>query len=86
MLGRSGTPAARAALVGIYERRAYGPERVAANVLKAIERKRSVAPVSPEAWTMYLLKRLSPGLTAYISRRLSARLEREMGIVTEKRP
>ena len=47
-------------MVEIYRRRGYGPERVAANVLRAIQRNRAVAPVSPEAWAFYFLKRVSP--------------------------
>jgi len=78
MLGRTATDAARAALVSFYERRNYGPERVAAAVLKAVARNRAVAPVSPEAWVMYYMKRLAPALTARINRALQARMEREM--------
>ena len=78
MRGPAGTEAARAALVALYRRRNYGPERVAANILKAIAKNRPVAPISPEAWTMYLMKRLSPALTTRINRALQARMEREM--------
>jgi NAD(P)-dependent dehydrogenase (short-subunit alcohol dehydrogenase family) len=86
MLGRTASPEARAALVAVYQRRGYAPERVAANILKAIARRRAVAPISPEAWTMYLLKRLSPGLMARISRRMTARMEREMGAASRAGP
>ena len=78
MRGPAATEAARAALVEIYRRRNYGPERVAEHILKAIARNRAVAPVSPEAWMMYLLKRLSPALTARINRVIQARMEREL--------
>jgi NAD(P)-dependent dehydrogenase (short-subunit alcohol dehydrogenase family) len=74
--------AKRAALVEAYRQRNYGPERVAANILKAIARKRAVAPISPEAWVMYFLKRLAPGLTARINRALSARMERQIARVS----
>ena len=80
MRGAVASDAARAALVEIYRRRNYGPERVARSILNAIARNRPVAPVSPEAWTMYILKRLSPGLTARINRAMQARMERQMGI------
>jgi len=80
MRGPLATPEARAVLVELYRRRNYGPERVAANVLKAIARRRAVAPISPEAWVMYLMKRLSPGLTARLNRALQARMERQMGL------
>jgi NAD(P)-dependent dehydrogenase (short-subunit alcohol dehydrogenase family) len=78
MRGISGTPEARAALVEVYRRRNYTPERVAANILKAVARKRAVAPISPEAWAMYVMKRVAPGLTARLNRRLQDRLERQM--------
>jgi short-subunit dehydrogenase len=84
MLGRNATPEARAALVKVYERRGYGPDRVAANILKAIARRRAVAPISPEAWAIYLLKRLSPSLTARLSRRMTERMQREMTIRPER--
>jgi NAD(P)-dependent dehydrogenase (short-subunit alcohol dehydrogenase family) len=78
MRGPAAGESARAALVALYRRRNYGPERVAANILKAIAKNRPVAPISPEAWTMYLMKRLSPALTARLNRVLQARMEREM--------
>jgi NAD(P)-dependent dehydrogenase (short-subunit alcohol dehydrogenase family) len=76
--GPAATPEARAALVAMYRRRNYGPERVAANILKAVARDRAVAPISPEAWVMYLLKRLAPGLTARLNRSLQDRFERQL--------
>jgi NAD(P)-dependent dehydrogenase (short-subunit alcohol dehydrogenase family) len=78
MRGASDVPGARERLVAVYARRNYSPERVAALILKAIARNRAVAPITPEAWTMYLLKRLSPRLAAWVGRASSARLEREM--------
>jgi len=78
MRGRIAGDAARAAMVEFYRRRNYGPERVAAAIVKAIARNRAVVPVSPEAWMMYVLKRLSPALTARINRTLWARMERQM--------
>ena len=78
MLGRVNTEDARTALVSFYERRNYGPERVATAILKAVARNRPVAPVSPEAWFMYYLKRLAPRLTARVNRSLQARLERQL--------
>ena len=77
MRGVAATPEARAAVVSAYERRNYGPERVAAGVLRAVARNQAVAPISPEAWTMYVLKRIAPGLTARLSRRATAQLERQ---------
>ena len=85
MRGAAATPEARAALVEFYRRRNYGPERVAAAILKAIARRRAVAPVSPEARVMYVLKRLAPNLTARMNRALQARLERQLGVSARPR-
>lgn len=52
----------REEMIEAYGKRGYGPERVARNVLKAIERNRGIAPISPEAWIGWYLKRLSPAL------------------------
>ena len=72
--GEAASPEVRQRLIEIYQRRNYGPERVATNVLKAIQRNRAVAPISPEAWAMYYLKRLAPGLMAWLGRRMADRL------------
>lgn len=58
--GSVGAPGARERMAELYRRRGYGPERVAGNVLRAIQRNRAIAPVSPEAWAFYFLKRLAP--------------------------
>ena len=76
MRGTTATPEMRAALVSFYQRRNYGPERVAANILKAIARNRAVAPISPEAWAMYFLKRWLPGVTARLNRGATERMLR----------
>jgi NAD(P)-dependent dehydrogenase (short-subunit alcohol dehydrogenase family) len=76
--GPEGTPEARAYIVETYRRRNYPPERVAENVLRAIQRNRAVAPISPEAWVMYGLKRLAPGLVARLNRALAERTRREI--------
>lgn len=70
--------AAREMLIGIYQRRNYGPERVATNILKAIAKKRAVAPISVEAWVMYYLKRFAPRLTARVNRLVQDRVERDL--------
>jgi len=49
---------------------------VADNILRAVQRNRAVAPISPEAWGMYVLKRLSPGLVAWLNRGLAERTRR----------
>jgi short-subunit dehydrogenase len=46
----------------MYEKRGYGPERVALAIVRAVEKRRGLAPVSPESWALYYGKRLAPGL------------------------
>lgn len=48
----------------------YSPERVAANILKAVQRNRIVAPISPESWMGYYMKRFAP----WASRRLARKM------------
>lgn len=69
--GPGATAEARERMVAFYERRNYTPERVAENILKAIQRNRAVAPISPEAWLLYYLKRLSPALLRRFNRWLA---------------
>ncbi len=76
--GKAALPGAREQMVELYRRRNYGPDRVADKIVKAVGRNAAVAPVSPEAWAMYLLKRLSPGLTAWLNRRMADRFERQL--------
>lgn len=63
--------AARERVVRLYRGRGYGPEKVAAAILDAIRHDRAVVPVSPEAWALYLLKRLAPGLVGPLGRLMS---------------
>jgi NAD(P)-dependent dehydrogenase (short-subunit alcohol dehydrogenase family) len=74
--GPEATPEARAYMIETYRRRNYPPERVAENILRAVQRDRAVAPISPEAWIMYALKRLSPGLVAWLDRRVGEQTRR----------
>ena len=74
--GPDATPEAREQLVAMYQRRNYTPERVADGILRAVQRNRAVAPISPEAWVMYVLKRLAPGALARASRMLADRARR----------
>jgi hypothetical protein len=61
MRGKQASEASRAEMQRGFARRNYTPERVAENVLRAIQRNRAVAPISPEAWTFYYAKRFAPG-------------------------
>lgn len=55
-------------LVKGYRLRGYGPERVARIVVDAVRAKRGgVLPVTPEAWGMYMVKRLAPDITGRVS-------------------
>jgi NAD(P)-dependent dehydrogenase (short-subunit alcohol dehydrogenase family) len=77
--GPDATAAARERMIQIYRRRNYSPERVAGNVLKAVQRNRGVAPISPESWVMYFLKRLAPGAVARMNRAMADRMRRQLG-------
>ena len=78
--GPAATNDMRARTIALFERRNYPPERVADNILKAIQRDRAVAPISPEAWTAYYLKRLAPWAVAAFGRWMNARMRRELGV------
>lgn len=76
--GPNATAEARRRMVELYRRRNYGPERVARNILKAVQRNRAVAPISPEAWAMYFLKRLAPWAVAWLNRVTGERMRRQL--------
>ncbi len=69
---------ARATARSLMDRRNYGPDRVARGILKAIQRNRSVAPVSPEAWIAYALKRIAPGLVLSTLRLATDRARKQL--------
>lgn len=50
-----------------YAKRGYTPERAAANILKAVDRNRAVAPIAPEAHVMYVLSRTAPPVARWLS-------------------
>ena len=50
------------------------PERVAKAIVRAVRRNRGLVTVTPEAWALRALKRLSPGLCAWLSGRVTQRL------------
>ncbi|MBJ6762584.1 SDR family NAD(P)-dependent oxidoreductase [Myxococcaceae bacterium JPH2] len=70
--GEYGDTAARARTADLFHRRRYGPERVAKVVLSAIRRNRAVVPVTWEAWLLYYLKRLAPGLLLWLGKVFAA--------------
>lgn len=69
----------RERMVDGYRRRGYTPDRVARGILTAVQKNRVVAPISPEAWGLYYLKRWTPGLLRWLSARMGARSRRERG-------
>jgi NAD(P)-dependent dehydrogenase (short-subunit alcohol dehydrogenase family) len=76
LVGPMDKPAMREEMVTRYRQRGYGPDRVAENVLKAIQRNRLVAPISPEAWGLYYLKRFAPWALRWLGLRAAARNRR----------
>ncbi|MBC3191224.1 SDR family oxidoreductase [Pseudonocardia sp. C8] len=60
--------ARRKAAAAAYARRGYTPERVAARLVRAVERDRPLAPVTAEAHAGLLASRLSPGLVRALAR------------------
>ncbi|WP_158222403.1 SDR family NAD(P)-dependent oxidoreductase [Tamilnaduibacter salinus] len=55
-------------IVDFYHKRNYTPAQVAQAILKAVRHNVAVQPVSPEAWGLYVAKRLTPGVLGRLSR------------------
>ena len=77
MRGKAGEALAQQEIVDFVERRQHTPERVAETILRAIQRNRAIAPVFPEAWLGYYMKRFTPRLLAWVLRKGSERAERD---------
>jgi NAD(P)-dependent dehydrogenase (short-subunit alcohol dehydrogenase family) len=58
-------------LAGIYQKRGYTAERVAANILRAVERDRAMAPIAAEAHLMYVLSRTAPPLARWVAAKMA---------------
>ncbi len=71
---------ARQRMIDTYRRRGYGPERVAEGVLRAVQRNRAVAPITPEAWFLYYAKRIAPRALARANAMLARRQRRQLGL------
>ena len=67
--GASDDPVLRQRAVDLYQRRGYTADRVARNILKAIERNRAVAPIALESWLAYGMKRAAPRFVQWVARR-----------------
>ncbi|MEO7096934.1 MAG: SDR family NAD(P)-dependent oxidoreductase [Polyangiales bacterium] len=75
--GKAAAPGVQERMQKFYEKRNYGPEKVADGILAAVTKNVGVAPISPEAWGLYLLKRLSPALFDTVSGAIAAKAERD---------
>ncbi|MDC0661110.1 SDR family NAD(P)-dependent oxidoreductase [Marinobacter sp. SS21] len=53
---------AQKSATSLYQRRNYPPQKVAKAIFGAVVKRKSVVPVSPEAWMLYYGKRLAPSL------------------------
>jgi NAD(P)-dependent dehydrogenase (short-subunit alcohol dehydrogenase family) len=58
----------RQAFTKMYERRGFGPEGVARDILRAVERDVAIAPSTPEAKVSLTLSRLTPGLLRAVAK------------------
>lgn len=73
MRGAQASPRVREQARAFYRRRGYSAERTAENLLRAVGRGRVVAPISPESWAAYAIRRTSPALLRWILRRIRQR-------------
>ena len=61
----------RKRLASSYQKRGYTAERVARNILRAVDRNRAVAPIAAEAHVMYVLSRTAPPLARWVATRMA---------------
>ncbi|MFE3983362.1 SDR family NAD(P)-dependent oxidoreductase, partial [Nocardia tengchongensis] len=54
----------------LYAARRYGPEKVADQIVKAVENGRDVVPVTPEAWLQYRFNRFAPAVARFFAARV----------------
>jgi len=76
MRGRASQTLSQGELLDFVKRHNHTPYRVARSILRAIQRNRALAPVFPEAWVGYYLKRFAPRALTWVMRRASERTER----------
>lgn len=57
----------RKRLASTYQKRGYTAQRVAHNILRAVDRNRAVAPIAAEAHLMYVLSRTCPPLSRWVA-------------------
>lgn len=68
--------AERSALQELYRRRGHAPEIVAQAIVAAAKSGKALVPVTPEAWLLYVMKRLAPSSLPWLLR-ASQRLYRK---------
>ncbi|MBF6219390.1 SDR family oxidoreductase [Nocardia abscessus] len=54
----------------LYRMRRYGPEKVAEQIVRALQRNRSIVPVTPEAHLQYHFGRLAPAVVRFLAARV----------------
>ncbi|MFQ6393441.1 SDR family oxidoreductase [Nocardia sp. KC 131] len=53
----------------LYQLRGYGPDKVARQIVRAVQQDRQVVPVTPEARFQYVFGRIAPGLVRFAAAR-----------------
>ncbi|MFE9323563.1 SDR family oxidoreductase [Nocardia sp. NPDC052278] len=54
----------------LYQARRYGPDKVAAQIVRAVERDRSIVPVTPEARLQYQFNKFAPAVVRFFAARV----------------
>ena len=60
--------AERSALSALYQRKGHAPEIVARAIVGALRSGKAMVPVTPEAWLLYVMKRLAPSALPWLLR------------------
>jgi NAD(P)-dependent dehydrogenase (short-subunit alcohol dehydrogenase family) len=69
----------RAKIRDFYRKRSYQPDRVGRAILRAVRRNPALLPVTPEAWTLYWMKRAAPDLSRRLIEWVQRFLKRRRG-------
>jgi len=69
---RGSAEAQRERTVRLYERRNYGPDRVAQRILYGVQHNRAVMPVTAESWALWWLVRFAPSLARVLARAIDS--------------
>ncbi|WP_330232301.1 SDR family oxidoreductase [Nocardia sp. NBC_00508] len=54
----------------LYRMRRYGPQKVAEQIVRAVQRNRSIVPVTPEAHVQYHVGRFAPAVVRFLAARV----------------